>query len=352
MTPHQPRRHCRRCDRRATLRELGQRGFCPQCRDHLNADIKARCVRAAKRYLKGMTRRDAAAAEGISLSTFEGYCNRHDVTLVRRLSPEQQAGRSWKLSAETRRRQQAARRKTVQSLVDVPLPVSKRCNGPCGRVLPGGEHGAFYVLKGKATSADGRRSRALSSLCKECSRARTRAYRASLPVEIRRQRDREKDRRFREKHGDEYVREIGRFSKQKKREEAGRDRAWVKGELGKKSQAIQNDVKLALAPFQDWIRERARYYSDINDEWMMGYDRPDAMLGIGALANACHISDRTLRRFLDGGAVSQGKWRPVTHVPLGTVDSCLTNEGSTYLFELYDEDHYVHTADKELLTAA
>jgi hypothetical protein len=99
--------------------------------------------------------------------------------------------------------------------------------------------------------------------------------------------------------------------------------------------APKSDPVFPLGPFQDWIRERAAFYASDLDLIVAEGE----VAGLGHLARVCDINPRSLRRYLDGGEISAktGQWRPITTVTLGTVDKCLTNEGTTFLWELYDE---------------
>jgi len=96
---------------------------------------------------------------------------------------------------------------------------------------------------------------------------------------------------------------------------------------------LKADPSLEIMPFQEWIEERASFYAAEYE--VIAADGQVA--GLTHLAQACEIPPRTLRRFLDGREVDKnGNERQITHVPLGTVDKCLTNEGTTFLWEIYD----------------
>jgi hypothetical protein len=74
-------------------------------------------------------------------------------------------------------------------------------------------------------------------------------------------------------------------------------------------------------PLVAWMQERVRHYENIQK-----------------FALACGVSERWLRRLLNGYEMSNGKVRPVDYVSLDKVDEILINEGSTMLWEIYPMD--------------
>jgi hypothetical protein len=105
-----------------------------------------------------------------------------------------------------------------------------------------------------------------------------------------------------------------------------------------------SDPLLAISPFRDWIIERSTTFarqesfadgiSSIREVSLENVSRR----GLGLLAKECRVSERTLRRYVEGFEKRKsGTIRDIEHVPLQTVDKCLSNEGSTFLWELYPE---------------
>lgn len=123
-------------------------------------------------------------------------------------------------------------------------------------------------------------------------------------------------------------RERQRMYAEAKRREAGKPVRLVVIESRKSQVAVRHDPKLAIEPFQQWIRKRAAKYA--KDFSLHSIDN-DKVSGLGHLALACHVSEKRLYQILKGDEYPDG-------VPLKTVDDALTNEGSTFLFELYPEE--------------
>lgn len=170
-----------------------------------------------------------------------------------------------------------------------------------------------------------------SGECKECNAARAAAWRESKRQEgALSDLQREWNSRRDPEHRKAYQREYQAFL----RREQGME---MRGPWKRyRKFALKLDPKLPIEPFQNWIRERAAFYVKRED---LPPVRPGDVAGLGFLANLCGISDRTLRRYLDGYEIDKkGRRRELTHVPLGTVDQCLTREGSTFIFELYEAD--------------
>lgn len=296
----------------------GRARLCHECTEE-------RFQKAIRAWQRGWSRPLAAERSGLTEQEFLYLLDRRKVDLKKLPHSRKRRRRAWKSTPEAIAAQRAGKKEYIRALVNAPLPVSKRCN-KCKKVKPQNE---FYVESGRAVDEDGNRSKILSYQCKLCTRARVKRYQENMTPEQREQRCRTR-------------REWENFHAQELREQEGRERRYVKHPLGRKSQAAQFGIKLDPKPFQDWIRDRCEHYaSSLGPEELAqneGYNQ-----GLSHLARACRIADRTLRRFLDGYEVvshgeRKGERRPITGIPLKTVDECLSNEGSTFLFELYPED--------------
>lgn len=139
-------------------------------------------------------------------------------------------------------------------------------------------------------------------------------------------------------------REYHRIYAEGKRREAGvprRDAMIEKRNVG----GAKGDPKLPLVPFQQWIKERSAHYARVEGIEARG----EEVAGIGHLAYLCGVSERLLRRHINGYEIDRdGRRREITHVALSTVDKCLTNEGTTLIWELYpgnDDSSYVLDTD-------
>lgn len=98
-----------------------------------------------------------------------------------------------------------------------------------------------------------------------------------------------------------------------------------------KASSIRSSIMVPVGPFQEWIIKKTKEYELDNVLSSSG------TAGLNILGEVCQVSDRTLRRFLAGEEIAKntGTKRKITEIPLDTVDKCLTNEGSTDLWELY-----------------
>jgi hypothetical protein len=103
------------------------------------------------------------------------------------------------------------------------------------------------------------------------------------------------------------------------------------------------EPRLAISPFRDWIIQRSAAFARRK---CLGDGVPVreasstevSYTGLCILAEECRISERTLRRYVEGFERRKtGSIRDITDVPLQTVDKCLSNEGTTLLWELYPE---------------
>lgn len=140
-----------------------------------------------------------------------------------------------------------------------------------------------------------------------------------------------------------------------------RQRIWAEGKrrekgIPRRDSLIANrfigsprqDPQLPIGPFQQWIRERAAYYARKEGTT----PQEGTVMGITVLADRCQIGERQLRRFLEGHEIDKnGNRRDLREVALSTVDTCLVNEGNTFLWELYPETDTDYVED-DLLTAA
>lgn len=295
-------------------------------------------------WTNGASMKRAAARQGITYGAFLHMIQQHGDQLSNR--PHSKRKRT-KAQVETYRK--ASIERARRDFLDMPLPIDKLCKG-CNRVKPADE---FYVCKGKTVGEDGRHSQVLSTKCKVCKREQVKARKERMdPEEFKRERA-EAGRRWRERVGREYQNEIAAFKREKKRREQGKERAYAKHHLAVKGQGVKGDVMVPIEPFQKWLRSRAAYYATFED-----IVRPEGYTaGLTMLAELCGISDRTFRRFLDGEEMiskgdHKGERRKLEAIPLHTVDSALTREGSTMLMDLYDEADYIYGEATELLEAA
>lgn len=105
------------------------------------------------------------------------------------------------------------------------------------------------------------------------------------------------------------------------------------------------DPVLPITPFRDWIIQRSATFAR-QECFADGISSPRHQVsleevsrrGLGLLAKECRISERTLRRYVEGFEKRKsGTIRDIEYVPLQTVDKCLSNEGTTFLWELYPE---------------
>lgn len=288
--------------------------------------LEERFKKALRAWQDGWSRPLAAERAGLTEQEFLYQLDRREIRLRDIPHKRTRRRRRWKNSPETIARQTAARQaKVIAAFVNAPLPITKQCNA-CKAIKPRDD---FYVFPGRAVDTDGRRSKVLSYTCKVCTRERVRKRQANLTDEQR-------------EHRNAVRREWENFRAQELREQEGRERRCLRHPLAKKSQAYQSDVKLPLGPFQEWIRDRCEHYVATHEPEDVAQNE-GYIAGLSHLAHACQVSQRTLRRFLDGYEIvghgkQRGNRRELPGIPLQTVDSCLTNEGSTFLFELYPAD--------------
>jgi hypothetical protein len=78
---------------------------------------------------------------------------------------------------------------------------------------------------------------------------------------------------------------------------------------------VPPDEQMDPRPFKRWIEEKLKIYETLDD-----------------LATACGTTTRLIYRY---------RTTTLDYVPLATVDLCLTNEGSTGVWELYPEAYEV-----------
>jgi hypothetical protein len=319
---------CTVCDRPALHKDLSRKGgVCRDCRDRRRQEHVDLLHRAAQDYMTSSLSRAATAKKfGFKKPVFDRFLDAQGYTLTTEQYAAKMRGRT--ITEETRRKIGESRRKTATAYAFMPLPISKKCNGPCGRTLPGGEDGMFYVRRGQAVHPEtGERSRYLDSYCKECSVERVRIYRGNLTDEERQAQDKAKYDRFIAKHGRAEINEYKRFMKQKAREEQGIQRAWGKGKLGRQGEGIVTDPKVPLFAVQAWVLERSAHYAAIDGfEALTAQDRTPGLVG---LAKRCHVDQRRLYAIVEGSDYPEG-------VPLKTVDTMLVNEASTELWEVWD----------------
>jgi hypothetical protein len=105
-----------------------------------------------------------------------------------------------------------------------------------------------------------------------------------------------------------------------------------------------SDPVLPVSPFRDWIIQRSEafakqeYLADGISSIRQVSLEDVSRRGLGLLAKECRVSERTLRRYVEGFEKRKtGTIRDIEYVPLQTVDKCLLNEGTTLLWELYPE---------------
>lgn len=297
--------------------------------------LEERFQKALRAWQRGWSRPLAAERAGLTEQEFLYQLDRRKLRLKDITHSRKRRRRGWTNTPEAIASQVAGRRaKIIPLLVAQPLPLTKRCNA-CKEIKPQAD---FYVYSGKAMDDAGNRSRVLSYTCKVCTRARNRKHQENMTEEQRLRRN-------------ESRREWENFHAQQVREEQGRERAYSRHPLGKKSQGYQSDIKLPLKPFQDWIRDRCAHYAAADE--LPRNAAQGGVSGLPALATACHISERALRRFLDGYDMDRaGSRRPLTGIPLRTVDECLFYEKSTMLVDLYPADSYADTQPTEVLVPA
>jgi hypothetical protein len=336
---------CNKCNVPTPKRNIGRSdGICSKCRKLLTEEREAAYNRTREDYLTtNLSSHACAEKHEISHTGFRQWLIRNKIVLT----PEQRSmkKRGRPLSEETRRKIGEARKKSAVEFLQLPLPITKRCNF-CKQVKQAGKDGEFYVRYGRTVDPEtGERSLLLDSFCKQCSRALEAKRRREMTPEARRKSNRKKREQVIAKHGIERVREYKRFMKQKEREGKGQDRSFARGKLGRESPGVRAGEQLPLEPFQKWILERCAYYAKRNHIDVL---RPGEVAGLAALSRACHITDRSLRRFLDGGEIDKdSEWREISTVSMATVDSCLTNEGSTFLFELYPDEYDLDSYSNE-----
>lgn len=293
--------------------------------------LEERFEKAVRAWQRGWSRPLAAERAGLTEQEFLYQLDRRQIRLRDIPHRRKRRRRAWTNSPEVIARQTAARQaRLIPALVNAPLPITKLCNA-CKKIKPRDD---FYVFPGRAVDADGNRSKVLSYTCKLCTRTRVRAHQQNMTPEQR-------------EHRNQTRREWENFRAQELREREGRERRYLRHPLAKKSQGYRVDVKLPIGPFQDWIRDRCKHYVNLLGPEDLAHN-DGYLIGLSYLANACQISERTLRRFLDGyetvGRGANRARRELPGIPLRTVDECLLNEGSTFLFELYPAESEVMEA--------
>lgn len=323
-------------------------------------DFQQRVDQAIEEFIGGANRATVTAKYGISNATLHRHMRKKGL----RLSPEELRVRRHQAGKTT---QELHRRRIIRN---EPCPYGCTCQ----KHKPNKNNLKHPIIAGRKNCARCTRWRSIldffvrdrdangnplgwQNICKSCMAEQTRINqgirRRGRPYEKRKpgltQEQRREHRRQLHAHKmatdpayAENRREYARIYAEGKRREAGiprRDAMIANRKIGGK----QNDPKLPIDPFVEWIRERADFYA--RSECLEA--KSGTVIGIGLLANICGIAERSLHRFVSGYEIDKnGKRREICEVPLSTVDECLTNEGTTLIWELYpDEGESDYNAD-------
>jgi hypothetical protein len=310
----------------------------------------------------GLTAPEVAEKHGISKATLRRHMRKRGL----KLDPE-----------ETRRRKSAAGKKAAaQAGQRLKSPKCKKgCT--CKRHKPPANR-RYPVILGRKNCSRCKRFKHLheydarerdvegiaiqwQSICKTCTRERCRISagirRTGKPYKARRfgamtreQRNARKRERYREMMQDpkwaEERREYMRIYAEAKRREAGAERREKMIANRAPKSSIREDM-VPLAPFQRWLEERLPVYAAAE---VPTPGRPPGRPGMGGLATATGLAERTVFRFLEGRERSKTEkydtgYREITEIPLSTVDRALMNEGSTDLWEIYPHLYDVSASD-------